>query len=213
MKKFTVTAHTGCMGTKANSIDSILKGFEIGADIIEFDLRFDSNGNPVLSHDAPKGGEVTLDEAFATLAKCEGLKANVDIKTVEAIEKIALLAKKHGVLDRIFYTGVHDGFVEAVKTRSPEIEYYLNVSVAPKWKQSEKYLNSLVKKVKDSGAVGINFNKSKATKRLVNTFRKNGLLVSIFTVDSKRKMKKIISLSPDNITTRKPDELIEIIKK
>ena len=211
MKTFTVTAHTGCMGTKANSVESIIKGFEVCADIIEFDLRFDNNGTPVLSHDDPKGGEVTLDEAFAALAKCKDLKANVDIKTVEAIEKIAPLAKEHGVLDRIFFTGVHDGFVEAVKTRSPEIEYYLNVGVTSKWKQSNRYLNALVEKVKNSGAVGINFNKNNATKKLVNAFHKNGLLVSIWTVDRKRQMKKIISLSPDNITTRHPDELIEMI--
>lgn len=212
-KTFTVTAHTGCLGTKPNSIEAILKGFESGADIIEFDLNFDNDGTPVLSHDTPKGGEVTLDEAFAVLAKCNGLKANVDIKTVEAIEKVAPLAKKHGVLDRIFFTGVHDGFVEAVKTRAPEVEYYLNVGVASKWKQSDKYLKALVEKVKNSGAVGINFNKNNATKKLVNAFHKNGLLVSIWTVDRKRQMKKIISLSPDNITTRHPDELLEIIEK
>lgn len=212
-KTFTVTAHTGCMGTKANSIEAILKGFEAGADIIEFDLNFDSNGNPLLSHDAPKGGEVTLDEAFAVLAKCDGLKANVDIKSVEKIEQVVPLAKKYGVLDRIFFTGVHEGFVEAVKTRAPEVEYYLNVGVLPKWKQSDKYLKSLVDKVKANGAIGINFNKNNATKKLVNAFHKNGLLVSIWTVDEKRKMKKIISLSPDNITTRHPDELIKIINK
>lgn len=212
-KTITVTAHTGCMGTKANSIEAILKGFEAGADIIEFDLNFDSNGTPLLSHDAPKSGEVTLDEAFAVLAKCDGLKANVDIKSVEKIEQVVPLAKEYGVLDRIFFTGVHDGFVEAVKTRAPEVEYYLNVGVASKWKQSDRYLNALVEKVKNSGAVGINFNKNNATKKLVNAFHKNGLLVSIWTVDRKKQMKKIISLSPDNITTRHPDELLEIIEK
>lgn len=211
-KTFTVTAHTGCMGTKPNSIEAMLKGFEAGADIVEFDLNFNSDGTPLLSHDAPKGGEVTLDEAFAALAQCNSLKANVDIKSVNEIEKIVPLAKKHGVLDRIFLTGVHEGFVEAVKTRAPEVEYYLNIGVSPKWKQTDKYLQSLVDKVKNNGAIGINFNKNNATKKLVNTFRKNGLLVSIWTVDKKRKMKKIISLSPDNITTRHPDELIKIVK-
>ncbi len=209
---FTVTAHTGCMGTKPNSIETIVTGFEAGADIVEFDLNFDSNGTPLLSHDAPKDGEVTLDEAFATLAKCDGLRANVDIKSVAAIEKVIPLAKKHGVLDRIFFTGVHEGFVEAVKTRAPEVEYYLNVGVLPKWKQTDKYLQSLVDKVKSNGAIGINFNKNNATKRLVNTFHNDGLFVSIWTVDKKRKMKKILSLSPDNITTRHPDKLKEIIK-
>lgn len=211
-KTFTVTAHTGCLGTKPNSIEAIIKGFESGADIIEFDLNFDSNGTPLLSHDSPKGGEVTLDEAFAVLAKCNGVKANVDIKNVERIEKVVTLAKKHNVLDRIFFTGVHEGFVEAVKTRTPEVEYYLNVNIAPKWKQTNKYLQSLVDKVKASGAIGINFNKNSATKKLVNAFHKNGLLVSIWTVDNTRDMKKIISLSPNNITTRQPDILIETIK-
>ncbi|MBR2957735.1 MAG: glycerophosphodiester phosphodiesterase [Clostridia bacterium] len=212
-KPFTVTAHTGCMGTKPNSIEAILTGFEAGADIIEFDLNFDSDGTPLLSHDAPKGGEVTLDEAFATLEQCNNLKANVDVKSVEKIEQVVPLAKKHGVLDRIFFTGVHEGFAEAVKTRAPEVEYYLNVDVLPKWKQTDKYLKSLVDKVKANGAIGINFNKNNATKRLVNAFHKNGLLVSIWTVDEKRKMKKIISLSPDNITTRHPDTLIKITEK
>lgn len=212
-KAFTVTAHTGCLGTKPNSIEAILKGFESGADIIEFDLNFAGNGTPLLSHDTPKGGEVTLDEAFEVLAKCNGLKANVDIKSVERIEQVVPLAKKHNVLDRIFFTGVHEGFVEAVKTRTPEVEYYLNVNIAPKWKQTNKYLQSLVDKVKASGAIGINFNKNNATKKLVNAFHKNGLLVSIWTVDNTRDMKKIISLSPDNITTRHPDELIKIINK
>ncbi|MBR6634179.1 MAG: hypothetical protein IKL41_00960, partial [Clostridia bacterium] len=77
----------------------------------------------------------------------------------------------------------------------------------------DKYLKSLVDKVKANGAIGINFNKNNATKRLVNAFHKNGLLVSIWTVDEKRKMKKIISLSPDNITTRHPDTLIKITEK
>ena len=85
--------------------------------------------------------------------------------------------------------------------------------MASKWKQSDRYLNALVEKVKNSGAVGINFNKNNATKKLVNAFHKTGLLVSIWTVDRKRQMKKIISLSPDNITTRHPDELLEIIEK
>lgn len=209
---FTVTAHTGCLGTKANSIEAILKGVEAGADIIEFDLNFDSDGNPLLSHDAPKGGEVTLDEAFAVLAKYDGLKANVDVKTVDKIEKIVSLAKKFNVLDRIFFTGVHEGFVEAVKTRVPEVEYYLNMNVFPEKQQTEEYQLSLVNKVKECGAVGINFHKDNATTALVDVFHNNGLLVSIWTVDEEEEMHRILSLSPDNITTRYPNVLANIIK-
>ena len=60
--KVMYTAHTGCMGTKANSIQSIEAGYKNGASIVEFDLNYDKNGEPVLSHDEPKGNEVTLDD-------------------------------------------------------------------------------------------------------------------------------------------------------
>lgn len=208
---FTITSHTGCMDTADNSLDSIKKGIENGADTIEFDLYFDKNGNPVLSHDEPVGDEVTLDEAFAYLYTFDGVHANVDIKTVDALEKVYPLAVKHNVQDRIFYTGVNDGFVEAVKEKSPEVKYYLNVNVDKKKNKDEEYLLSLVEKVKSAGAIGINLNFKSASKELVEIFHENGLLVSIWTVDDKYNMYKILSFAPDNITTRRPDKLSKII--
>jgi len=43
MKDFTITAHTGCENTPDNSIGSVLKAFDSGADIFEIDIRFDEN--------------------------------------------------------------------------------------------------------------------------------------------------------------------------
>lgn len=208
---FTITAHTGCMSTEENSIESIKIGVENGAKVVEFDLYFTASGEPVLAHDEPVGGEVTLDEAFAYLAEFDEIRVNVDIKTVDALEKVYPLAKENGVENRIFYTGVKDEFVEPVKTKSPEIEYYLNVDVNKSKNTDREYLQSLVEKVKKAGAIGINFNYKSASKELVNVFHENGLLVSIWTVDSEYNMYKILSFGPDNITTRHPDKLSEII--
>lgn len=208
---FTYTAHTGCIKTADNSLEAIEEGAKYGADIVEFDLNFLTDGTPVLSHDKPKGKEVTLDEAFKKVSEYKSLKVNVDVKNVKNLKSVYPLAQKYGLEDRIFYTGVTDEFLEAVKNDSPEIPYYLNVSVDKSRKQTPEYLESLVKKVKDSGAVGINFNKDHATKKLVDTFHENDLLVSIWTVNKKRKMYKILSLKPDNITTRRPDKLKEIL--
>lgn len=208
---FTYTAHTGCIKTADNSLEAIEEGAKYGADIVEFDLNFLTDGTPVLSHDKPKGKEVTLDEAFKKVSEYKSLKVNVDVKNVKNLKSVYPLAQKYGLEDRIFYTGVTDEFLEAVKNDSPEIPYYLNVSVDKSRKQTPEYLESLVKKVKDSGAVGINFNKDHATKKLVDTFHENDLLVSIWTVNKKRKMYKTLSLKPDNITTRRPDKLKEIL--
>ena len=210
---FTITAHTGCMGTQQNSLDSMKVGKGNGANIIEFDLRCDNNGDLVLSHDEPKGGEIPLNEAFALLSSLENTKANVDIKMTDELEKVYPLAKEYNVADKIFYTGVKDEFVEPVRKGSPEMEYYLNVSVNKSKRKDREYLLSLVEKVKKAGAIGINFKYTSASKELVDVFHENGLLVSIWTVNSKFKMPKILSLAPDNITTRKPDKLSQIVKK
>ena len=86
-KNFTITAHTGCMKTEENSLESLRVGAENGANIVEFDLYFTEKGEPVLSHNKPVGGEITLDEAFEYISKIENIKVNVDVKTCDALEK------------------------------------------------------------------------------------------------------------------------------
>ena len=120
---------------------------------------------------------------------------------------------KYGIEDRIFYTGINEEDVETVKKDSPQVKYYLNVDVKASKADDEEYIMSLVEKVKNAGAVGINFNYKTATKELVDIFHENGLLVSIWTVNDEYNMYKILSFSPDNITTRNPDELSRIVNE
>ena len=208
---FTVTAHTGCTETRENSLESIMAGAENGAHITEFDLNFTADGTPVLSHDAPVGGEVTLDEAFQCLAELKTVRANIDIKSTDALEKVYPLAEKYGVQDRIFFTGVKEEYVEKVKEKCPQIPYYLNVDVDKKQADDSEYIQSLVQKVKDAGAVGINFNYKALTSELVEIFHENGLSVSVWTVDKEIDMYKCLTCSPDNITTRNPQKLRDIL--
>lgn len=208
---FTYTAHTGCVGTPANSLESIDVAVEHGADIVEFDLNFTADGRAVLSHDAPKGNEISLDEAFKKIASFKNLKVNVDVKTTAHLELVKPLAEKHGILDRIFYTGITKEMVEDAKNKSPGVTYFLNTNVRKF--QTKKYLTKLVGEVRNCGAVGINFNKKSATKKLVKFFQENGLLVSIWTANNEKDILRLLSLSPDNITTRRPDIMAEILQK
>ena len=126
---FTVTAHTGCEETEDNSLDSIRKGYESGADIVEFDLNFTSDGEAVLSHDEPQSGCVTLDEAFALIAELPDLKVNVDCKSVANLKVVTELAQKHGISDRIFYTGIREENIKVVREQTPDVAYWLNYDV------------------------------------------------------------------------------------
>lgn len=208
---FTLTAHTGCEGTKDNSLDAITVGYVSGADIVEFDLFFDINNNAVLSHDMPMGKAVTLDEAFCHIAKFPGLRVNVDVKVTNDLKQVKECAEKYGILDRIFYTGITAEYVDAVQQSTPDIPYYLNISVDKDKSKDEAYISSLIEEIRTAGAIGINMHYKGCTKLLTEKFREAGLLVSLWTVNNRFDMKKVLFMEPDNITTRKPAAYYEII--
>lgn len=213
---FTVTAHTGCEGEKDNTLESIKAGAEAGAEIVEIDLSFKSDGTAVLSHDDPDTRPISeempsLDSAFLLLSTLE-VKMNVDVKSTLNLSAVSELAEKYGVEDKIFFTGVRQEYVEAVKSDAKGIAYYLNVSVDKERNTDPAYLAEIIGQVKDSGAIGINMSFKECSKELVTAFRNEGLLVSVWTAKSENDMYRCLSFEPDNITTRKPSALKKIIE-
>lgn len=208
---FTVTAHTGCEKTEDNSLEAIRKGYESGAHIVEFDLNFTAEGVPVLAHDKAEADSPSLDEAFALISELDGLYVNVDCKKTDNLTEVAALAEKHGIKERIFYTGIEEKDVKAVRTQTPDITYWLNADVQKGKNKDSQYINSLCDKVISCGAVGINMNYKSCSAELVRLFHERGLLVSIWTVNNGPAMIEALELGADNITTRKPVKLNELI--
>ena len=211
-EKFTVTAHTGCLGTAPNTVDSMAKGVEAGANIVEFDLHFDKKGEPVLSHDAPTKNAVHLNEAFKFLSEHKNIKANVDIKDTSHLEKVSQIASEYGVTEQIFFTGIFEKDITTVKKLCPQIPYYLNFNVNLHKNKDVEYLSQIVETVKNCGAIGINLHYKSASKQLVKAFHNAGLLVSLWTVNSRYQFCKTLKLCPDNITTKHPDRLCNLLE-
>lgn len=214
----TVTAHSGSMGLPDNSIEAMEAGIRAGASIVEFDLRFLPDGTPVLSHDAPTGATVLLEDAFSLLRRSPGIKANVDVKDPFLLDRVAPLAARMGVLDRLFYTGVGDDWVRTVKEKSPEIPYYLNTDVtedsdADPAAAPGRIYAALAEKTKRLGAIGINIHHSHLDEELLRVFRETGLPVSVWTVNDPKDIARITALRPDNITTRRPDLVLAALRK
>ena len=207
---FTLTAHTGCEGTANNSLEAIKKGFDCGADTVEFDVNFTSEGVPVLAHDTAADSTVSLAEAFELIAELPKLTVNVDCKTTENLRAIRDLAEQYGVKDRIFYTGIEEKDVPAVKEQTPDITYWLNIKF--KKSKDKAYLNSIADKVEALGAAGLNINHKSCSKELIDLFHERGLLVSIWTIKTEYDMIRALNLGADNITTRKPGTLKGIIE-
>ncbi|MCL2512424.1 MAG: glycerophosphodiester phosphodiesterase [Oscillospiraceae bacterium] len=209
---FTVTAHAGALGTEPNTYGSIKTLLEWGADIIEADLRFNDEGTPVLAHDAVKNGQETplLSDIFGLL-KNYVTQMNIDVKESRNLAEARRLAEEAGIIDRVFFTGISEGTVPAAQKDAPGIPYYLNKELDEKKLEYYDYLQSLADKVKELGAIGLNINYKYVSKELVDTMRENGLLVSVWTADSKRAMVKALAAGADNITTRHPDVLSWLI--
>ena len=211
-ENFTITAHTGCLGTAPNTVDSMAKGVEAGANIVEFDLHFDKKGEPVLSHDAPTKNAVHLKEAFKFLSKHKNIKANVDVKDTSHLEKVSQIAAEHGVTEQIFFTGIFEKDVPEVIELCPQIPYYLNFNVNLHKNKDVEYLSQIVETVKRNSAIGINIHYKGASKQLVEAFHNAGLLVSLWTVNSRYRLCKTVKLCPDNITTKRPDRLCSLLE-
>lgn len=214
---FTVTAHTGCEGEKDNTLASIEAGVKANADIVEIDLSCLHDGTPVLCHDQPKTNKMSkalpsLLSAFLMLKDLD-VKMNVDVKTTSCLAETAELAKKCGVEDKIFFTGLEEKDIPAAKEKAPGIPYFLNVSSSRLKKNSSAYIDTLIEKVKSCGAIGINLKYVRCSKLLVEKFREAGLLVSVWTANEEEEMWQCLSYEPDNITTRYPSTLIKLMEQ
>lgn len=207
--KITVTAHSGCMELPQNSIEAMEAGVAAGADIVEFDLHYTADGAPVLSHDPPSEDAeyTTLEQAFAFLAAHPGVRANVDVKSTEYLEKVPELAARAGVTDRIFFTGLYEQDIETVREKCPGIPYYLNVRVS-----EDDDFEALAEKALRSGAIGVNMYWKDANPKLTSACRKAGLPVSVWTVDDVKNAIFLAIMGVDNITTNRPDLVSGVIR-
>ncbi len=208
---FTVTYHAGAMHTPANSIYSVKAAIEADARVVEFDVSFRPDGTPVIIHNAePNNSQgVFLDNALEVVAEHPTCKINLDIKSTKNLGAVDELVKLYGLTERVFYTGVFEDWVETVKNNS-EIPYYLNYNISSEEATDEKILQSVADKVKGYGAIGINSNFKYATKAFVEVMHKNGLLVSLWTVNEPKAMSKVLETCPDNITTKRPELLKQL---
>ena len=104
-----ITAHSGCEGTEIDSIESIEKAIELGADVVEIDVRVGRWGTPRISHNEltilNNNQKIALADVFKKVADTF-LKVNFDIKEPEAVIKVFEVAKRFNMPpERMIFTG------------------------------------------------------------------------------------------------------------
>ena len=208
---FTITCHAGSFRTKPNSLESLQTAVDWGANIVEFDVSFRPDGTAVIIHDsAPtmKQG-ILLDDALKIVADVDNCRINLDIKSTANLPEVDRLVNKHGLFERVFYTGVFEDWVDMVKKHS-EIPYYLNHKITPEEAFDRDCAQAVADRAKQLGAIGINSHFEHASKLFSDVMHKNGLLVSLWTVNNPKDMPRVLAVCPDNITTKRPQLLRRI---
>ena len=211
---FTVTFHTGFLDTEENTVEGVAKAVELDAQVIEVDVTFRDDGTPVILHagSAGKDGGVLFDDAMAKAAEHPSCRLNLDIKSTANLPAVDEVIKKYGLMERAFYTGVSADWVDTVRKNSI-IPYWLNHNVSPIEARSSSFPEKLVREIRDCGAVGLNSKYICVNSRIVSVLHENGIPVSIWTPCAEREMRACLALSPDNITTKRPDLLRPMVDR
>ncbi|MEU2285740.1 glycerophosphodiester phosphodiesterase [Streptomyces sp. NPDC013178] len=221
MQTLTAVAHRGDpYRFRENTLDSLRSALDQGADAVEIDVRLTRDGVPVLLHDGTlkrlweqdrpllslssaevrgltAGGVPTLAEA---LAATEGSRVMVDLpgtREVRTARRVVDAVREAGAADRVYYCAGATAML-AVRAADPSAEIALTctslapprpvllAAVQPRW---------------------LNYRFSLVSRDLAARVHHGGHLLSVWTPDTRRSMRRLIDLGVDSITTNRIDVL------
>lgn len=236
--KVGVTAHRGASGVAPeNTMSSVKKAMELGADFSEIDVQETADGKLILLHDG------TLDRTSNTHGNIweinySDLKnvdfgtwfstdfANEPVVTLEEIidsvkdkMRLNIELKMNGHEKKLIQSAVDlitkKNFVDQCIVTSFDREAVLKVKqINPGIKTG--YIFSKFPENEDiyKGEFELlSINKKLVSKELVIKAHEHGKEVHVWTVNEQEEMEKLVEFGVDNIITNYPDKLINTLKK
>jgi glycerophosphoryl diester phosphodiesterase len=221
MQNVTAVAHRGDpYRVRENTIDSVRSAFDRGADAVEVDVRLTRDGVPVLLHDGTLkrlwqherplstlsadevrgltgGGVPTLAEALA--ATGDG-RVMIDLPGepgLRAVRRIVDTVRDCGAEERVYYTAGPTAML-AVRAADPSAE------IAMTWTSLAPPRPALLDAVRPRW---LNYRFALVDRDLAARVHRGGHLLSVWTPDTRRSMRRLIDLGVDSITTNRVDLL------
>ncbi|MFD5256597.1 glycerophosphodiester phosphodiesterase [Streptomyces bobili] len=221
MQTVTAVAHRGDpYRVRENTLDSLRSALDQGADAVEIDVRLTRDGVPVLLHDETlkrlweqdrpllslsaaevrgltEGGVPTLAEA---LAATEGSRVMLDLpgtREVRTARRVVDAVREAGAADRVYYCADATAML-AVRAADPSAE------IAMTWTTLAPPRPVLLAAV---GPRWLNYRFSLVDRDLATRVHREGRLLSVWTPDTRRSMRRLIEVGVDSITTNRIDVL------
>ena len=165
----TITGHTGNDGTADDSLESVKISIELGADIAELDVRFDKQGELVISHDRQDdySGYASLRQAMELVINAPAPRwspafvIHCDIKEAETVPAVLALTEKMGIgPDKLAFSG---RLSPALLRKNPEVTkraaVYLHLEEILLELYSEKLSSSELEAIKGMNSLDVLRNK------------------------------------------------------
>jgi glycerophosphoryl diester phosphodiesterase len=200
---------------RENTLPSLRSAVERGADAVEIDVRLTRDGVPVLLHDQTLerlwghdlpldrlthaevreltgGGVPTLYEALAATA---GSRLMIDLPggTEESVRTVIGTVREYGAAERVYYCAAATVML-AVRAADPAAE------IAMTWTTTGPPGPTLLDAVRPRW---LNYRFGLVSPERVNRDHRDGLLVSTWTVDTGRNMRRLIRYGVDSLTTNR----------
>jgi glycerophosphoryl diester phosphodiesterase len=217
----TIVAHRGASkATKENTIQAFRLARELGASMVELDVRRTADNALAIHHDphidgvaivSMKRSELPhwvpmLDEA---LDACAGMEVNIEIKNDEKevdfdlarslVPAVLALLAQRGDGDRMLISSFDRETVRACRALDPSVRtgYLFVIPELP----LAPFLSGLAAE----GHVAIHPNRFSATVEVCDAAHEVGLYVNVWTVDKPKEMLQLAANGVDAIITNVPD--------
>ncbi|GHJ36334.1 glycerophosphodiester phosphodiesterase [Streptomyces sp. TS71-3] len=220
----TAVAHRGDpYRFRENTVPSLRSALGRGADAVEIDVRVTRDGVPVLLHDdtlerlwgheAPlaaltaaevaevtEGGVPTLAEALDAVAERDaGARVLIDLPGASkaAVSRVVAVVRDRGAGDRVYYTGAAQAMLSVrAADRDAEIALTWTTLAAPR----PVLLDAVAPR-------WLNYRFGLVSRDLADHVHAAGLLLSVWTPDTGRSMRRLLAMGVDGITTNRVDVL------
>lgn len=211
-RNYGVIAHTGCMGTQMNSLESIKEALEYEVDYIEVDIRFGADG-PILTHNPPEKGRkyLLLREVLPVIQKSSGVKIALDLKEWDRVGELADMLEEYGMKDRAVYLGNFMEDMAHMKDKGGDIPCFPNVYPEQVRGCSSQELEQLAERAECLGAQAVGMNYIAVTKEVVEAFHRHNMEVSVWTVDEMDGVRRMTDIGVDFITSDRLDYITDRI--
>lgn len=212
VKGFTITAHTGAFEAQGNTMEALETAMEHGVGAAEIDVRRRLDGTVVMGSDiiTTNNDGIELTTVLERLQD-EPLQLYLNIKDMKVLPELHDLLFYYGMEQRVYLLGIEIYQAENVAENCPDIPFYINYIPSRIKIFSDDYQQKIIDLLEKSGAVGIHCHHQNASRTLSEVLHTHGYKLSVWTVDSQYEMKRALMNKPDNIITRKVENLQEII--